>query len=83
MRVVDVFDNNKTVVAIFGGAWSGKYDVSIRHVKYGLVSSGTELVLDVSSQVNSISRNTLSVYGGTLLTIKGTNYGKVPTDNPV
>lgn len=82
LKVIDVDDAAKTVVAKFGGAWSGTYVVSVRHAQFGLVKT-TDLVLDVSSEVTSISRNTASIYGGTLLTIVGTNYGDVITDNPV
>jgi hypothetical protein len=82
LKVIDVDDASKTIVAKFGGAWSGTYDVSIRHAQFGLVKS-TALVLDVSSAVSTISRNTASIYGGTKLTFVGTNYGDVKTDNPV
>jgi hypothetical protein len=77
-----VDDTTKTVVAKFGGAWSGLYDVTIRHAEYGLLETST-LVLNVGSEVTSVSRNTASIYGGTLLTIVGTNYGTTYTDNPV
>jgi hypothetical protein len=40
-------------------------------------------MLDVSSTVTSVSPQTGSIYGGTMLTITGTNFGTVPTDNPV
>lgn len=82
LKVVSVDDAAKTIVAKFGGAWSGTYDVTIRHAVYGLVETSS-LVLDVGSEVTSVSRNTASIYGGTLLTIVGTNYGTVYTDNPV
>ena len=82
LKVIDVDDAAKTIVAKFGGAWSGTYDVSVRHAQFGLVETGG-LVLDVSSEVTTISRNTASIYGGTLLTFVGTNYGDVYTDNPV
>jgi hypothetical protein len=31
LKVIDVDDASKTIVAKFGGAWSGTYDVSVRH----------------------------------------------------
>lgn len=82
LRPVSVDDTSKTFVAKFGGAWSGVYDVSIRHAEYGLLETSS-LILNVTSEVASISRNTASIYGGTLLTIVGTNYGTTYTDNPV
>jgi hypothetical protein len=41
------------------------------------------MVLDVNSRVNSFSPKVGSIYGGTLLTITGNNFGTVKTDNPV
>lgn len=90
LNVIEVDDANKKLTCMFGGAHSGKYDISIRHKDYGLVdtrASGVNndqgVVLDVGATVTSFSPNTGSIYGGTLLTIDGTNYGKVFTDNPV
>jgi hypothetical protein len=82
MNVIEVDDNAKTFTAMFGGAYSGLFQISIRHKEYGLV--GTEgLILDVSASVTSYTPMTGSIYGGTLLTIQGTNFGDVYTDNPV
>ena len=82
LNVVEVDDSTKSMVALFGGAESGTFQISIRHKEYGLV--GTDgLILDVSSSVTSFTPNTGSIYGGTLLTITGTNFGTVATDNPV
>lgn len=41
------------------------------------------ITLEVTSKVTSISPTSGSIYGGTLLTITGTNFGSVATDNPV
>jgi hypothetical protein len=41
------------------------------------------LVLTVGSNVTSYYPMTGSIYGGTLLTITGTNFGSEFTDNPV
>ena len=72
----------KTVDVMFGGAPSGLYAVSIRHKKLGLIeTSGLELT--VGSTVTAISPNVGSIYGGTLITITGTNFGSRRTDNPV
>jgi len=82
MNVIAVDDAAKTFTVMFGGAYSGKYQISIRHKAYGLV--GTEnLILDVGAYVTEFSPMTGSIYGGTLLTITGNNFGNVYTDNPV
>lgn len=72
----------KTITTMFGGAHSGKFDISIRHKQLGLLST-EGMTLDVSASVTSVTPNTGSIYGGTLLTIQGTNFGKEITDNPV
>ena len=67
---------------MFGGAYSGNYIVHVRHAQDGLISTaGTPFV--VGSTVTSVSPMSGSIYGGTLLTIQGTNFGNVATDNPV
>jgi len=81
MNVIAVDDATKKIVTKFGGAWSGKYDVRIRHKKFGLIKS--TLILDVSATTTSIDKHKGSIYGGTLVTITGKNYGSVKTDNPV
>lgn len=82
LNVIEVNDTEKTFVAMFGGAYSGEYQISIRHKDFGLV--GTDgLILDVSGSVNTVTPQQGSVYGGTLLTITGQNFGDVYTDNPV
>lgn len=82
MNVIRADDTAKTITVMFGGAWSGKYDVWIRHSREGLLDT-SQIVLDVSGSVTSISPKQGSIYGGTLLTIKGSNFGNVYTDNPV
>jgi len=74
MRVVSVDDTAKTITAMFGGAESGIYQVSIRHAVEGLVGS-TSLTLNVGSTVTNVSPKIGSIYGGTVLTITGTNFG--------
>jgi len=86
MNVVEVDDATKTITTMFGGAHSGAYYISIRHREFGLVGTnpgGSRLTLDVSASVTSVTPKTASIYGGTLLTITGTNFGKEITDNPV
>jgi hypothetical protein len=82
LNVIDFNDATKTLVAIFGGAYSGSFNIHIRHKDYGLINTDG-FVLDVSSSVTSFSPKSGSIYGGTLLTITGTNFGKEYTDNPV
>jgi hypothetical protein len=55
---------------MFGGAESGIFQLSIRHKVYGLLDTAG-MLLDVSSRVISFSPKVGSIYGGTLLTIKG------------
>lgn len=42
-----------------------------------------DLILNVGTTVKSYEPKQGSIYGGTLLTITGTNFGKEKTDNPV
>ena len=82
MSVIAVDDVLKQFTVIFGGGHSGQYQISVRHREYGLV--GTEfLILDVRASVIEFSPRTGSVFGGTLLTITGNNFGNVYTDNTV
>jgi len=82
MNVINVYESTKTLEVMFGGAWSGLYQISIRHKVFGLVDT-SGLVLTVGSNVTSYSPMTGSIYGGTELTITGTNFGSEFTDNPV
>jgi len=67
---------------MFGGAKTGKFQISIRHKVYGLIDT-TDMILDVSATIESYTPKTGSIYGGTLLTITGQNFGTEKTDNPV
>ena len=82
MNVIDVDDSAKTITTKFGGAERGQYKILIRHKEIGLIES-EGLLLDVNAYVTSYSPTTGSIYGGTLLTIDGSNFGDVYTDNPV
>lgn len=82
MNILSVDNDAKTLLANFAGAFSGMYQISIRHSTYGLLDT-EGMFLDVSSKVLSVSPSTGSIYGGTLVTITGTNYGSAITDNPV
>lgn len=74
MNCWKVDDSKKQITTMFGGAYSGKFQISIRHKEYGLVDTNN-MILDVSSKIQSISPQVGSVHGGTLVTIKGTNFG--------
>ena len=82
MNVIAVDDANKILTVMFGGAWTGDYHIKIRHRQFGLLDT-RGLTLIVGSNVTSISPSSGSILGGTLVTITGTNFGNVTTDNPV
>jgi hypothetical protein len=79
---VKAYESNRTLETIFGGAYSGTYSVSIRHKQFGLIDTQA-LTFTVGSDVTSFSPTTGSIYGGTLITITGTNWSKDPKNNPV
>ena len=82
LNVVRADNTAKTLSCMFGGAELGLFQMTIRHKDYGLIDT-TGLVLDVSASVSSVSPKVGSIYGGTLVTITGQNFGNVYTDNPV
>lgn len=82
LNVMSVDDSTKTIRAMFGGAYSGVFKLSIRHINYGLLDT-EGMYLDVSSIVNRVSPLIGSIHGGTLITIEGSNFGTQRTDNPV
>ena len=82
VAVVAVDDTAKTFTCKFGGAYSGNYNVYIRHKDFGLIDTSS-LTLKVESSYSTISTNVASIYGGTLITITGINFGTEITDNPV
>jgi hypothetical protein len=82
MNVIGVHEATKSLMVMFGGAWSGDYLISIRHKAFGLVDN-KGLLFIVGSNVTNVTPNSGSKYGGTILTITGNNFGSVPTDNPV
>jgi hypothetical protein len=79
---MSVDDSAKTIRAMFGGAYSGVFQMSIRHKNYGLLNT-EGMILDVSSKVTRVSPVVGSIHGGTLITIEGSNFGTQRTDNPV
>jgi hypothetical protein len=74
LNVVEVDDATKTLTCMFGGAWTGQYSMSIRHAVFGLLDTSA-LELTVGSNVTAVSPTSGSIYGGTLVTITGTNFG--------
>jgi hypothetical protein len=82
LNVIGVSEQDRTITAKFGGAISGEYDVHVDHTQYGRIDTSA-LRLYVESEYSSISPTVGSIFGGTLLTITGTNWGTEITDNPV
>jgi hypothetical protein len=84
LSVMSVDDDAKTLTCKFGGAESltNEFTMSIRHSVYGLIDTSL-IPLDVSASVTSIEPKIGSIYGGTLITITGENFGDEYTDNPV
>jgi hypothetical protein len=82
MNVIAVNDADRTLTVLFGGAYSGDYYLSIRHSSEGLIDTAG-LTLNVGATVTNVSPMTMSIYGGGVLTITGTNFGNEFTDNPV
>jgi len=74
LNVIEVNDATKTLTCMFGGAWTGQYSMSIRHAVFGLIDTSA-LELTVGSNVTTVSPTSGSIYGGTLVTITGTNFG--------
>lgn len=77
----DNVSNPKTISARFGGAWSGTYRVQVVSNSAGRFSSTIDL--DVSGTVTGISPTSGSVFGGTKVTITGTNFDDDGLNNPV
>jgi len=74
LNVLSVDNSAMTIRAMFGGAYTGMFQISIRHKTYGLLDTDG-MILDVSSKVSSVSPLVGSINGGTLVTITGTNFG--------
>ena len=82
MNVISVDDSAKTMTVMFGGAYSGDYLIEIYHAEYRTLDPAN-MDFTVGARVSSISTNTVSIHGGTEITITGTNFGSEITDNPV
>ena len=82
VNVVLVDDAKKMLICKFGGAISGDYSVEVKHKTYGKMDSES-VVFKVESKTTKITPLIGSIYGGTLVTLTGTNWGNEKTDNPV
>jgi len=82
LRPIAVDDDAKTLTVKFGGSWSGQWQLVMRHAEMGLLDT-EGLVLDVNTYVTNYYPTSGSYLGGTLITIEGSNFGTVFTDNPV
>jgi hypothetical protein len=82
LNIIKVDQATKKLTVMFGGAESGDFQMSIRHKTYGLIDC-TSKILNVGASVSSYTPMKGSIYGGTLLTITGKNFGHLITDNPV
>lgn len=82
LYIMSVDNSAKTITVKFGGAHSGDYHVMVTSLQFGRLTN-SNLALKVESKVTSISPVSGSMYGGTLVTIIGTNFSTNPLDNPV
>jgi hypothetical protein len=81
-NVVAVDNTLKTITIKYGGAKSGAFSLSVMSVSYGKFDT-TGIVFTAKGTITAISPTSGSVYGGTLVTITGENFGDIITDNPV
>jgi len=56
LNVISVDDAAKSFTAMFGGAYSGMFDIEILHTTFGTIKS-SDFTLDVSAEVTSVSTN--------------------------
>jgi hypothetical protein len=83
IRVVEISDSDNSITVMFGGANSGTYTLGIDHTDLGAIETTDVGNFVVESVVTDFSPKIGSIYGGTLITITGRNFGTVKTDNPV
>ena len=82
MYVKSVDNDAKTVTVRFKGAPSGEYIVLLFSVQEARVDN-ENLSITTQSSVTSISPQSGSAMGGTVVTISGENFSNNPMDNPV
>jgi hypothetical protein len=56
LNVIAVDESTKTLTCLFGGAWSGKYLMSVRHKAFGLIDN-VGLQFTVGSNVTNVTPN--------------------------
>jgi hypothetical protein len=79
---MSVDNANKKFTVKFNGAPAGTYTfavISSSVSKYGRIGT-TGIILKTSSTITGVSPTSGSVYGGTLLTITGTNFSSTLID---
>jgi len=82
LYVMSVDNSAKTFIVKFNGAPMGAYKFQVTSSSasaYGRIDTSA-VTLTTSSTVTSITPKTGSVYGGTLLTIQGTNFSTTKLD---
>jgi hypothetical protein len=82
LYVVSVDQDQKSIKLKFNGAPSGDYFIMLKSQQHGRINSDL-LLLKVHSTITSVTPQMGSLYGGTLVTIKGENFSNEPLDNPV
>ena len=82
LYIMSVDDTAKTIKIKFPGADSGNYYVQLSSVQIGRIDK-TFLALEVMGKVTGFTPATVSVHGGSLVTIDGLNFSDDPLDNPV
>ena len=82
LYVVSVNEDQKSIKVKFNGAPSGDYFIMLKSKQHGRINSDL-LLLKVHSTITSVTPTKGSLYGGTLVTIKGENFSNEPLDNPV
>jgi len=82
MRVFKVDTGRNVLICKYGGAWSGDYGVRVKSKEVSNLDSSA-LAVKVEAELHSITPNSGSIFGGTLITLTGKNWGKEFTDNPV
>ena len=82
LNVIDVSADDGTVDVMYGGAYSGTYDLEVSHSDEGsFLTSGVSF--EAKIQVESFSPTSGSKFGGTLVTITGGHFSDNIQDNPV
>ena len=81
MNVVDDVDN-KEIITVINGAWTGDYRIKVLHDTLGYVDND-DLIWSSIAQVTDITPNHGSKLGGTLLTLTGNHFSDVSPENDI